>query len=100
MALGFTAVFQSNCTGFGYWTHFFCGAAVGSVQLVGFRWLTKLLWLLLIAYQVTDYFIGNENQLTAEGALARDVGEYIIGYTFVIWGAALERRRSTQQKQQ
>ena len=95
MALSGFGIFRSECTGIGFWTHFFLGAIVAVALLTGFPRLHFVLWLCLLTYQISDYCYGEESQFTAEGALARDVGEYAVGYCLVLLGASLERQNAS-----
>ena len=98
LAYSFFGSFRSRCQGVGYWSHFFIGALLGVCFIARFSKLHAALWTLFLSYQLCDYFWGTEDEFSAEGALARDVGEYVIGYAFVLIGAALERRNH-QRKQ-
>ena len=93
---GGISIFQARCQGIGYWTHFLLGAGVG-VCFVVWRggWLWRLGACLLIAYQVLDYFIGSDSYFTAELALARDLSEYALGFSFVVAGSLAERATTT-----
>ena len=101
LVYSFFGSFRSRCQGIGYWSHFFIGALLGVCFVARFGKAHAALWTLFVGYQLSDYVWGTEDEFTAEGALARDVGEYVIGYACVLLGAALERRnhRRNQRKQ-
>ena len=85
-------ILKSECKGIGYWTHFIIGAVLGILLVAKYRTAHALGWTFFLGYQIADFFYGTELIYSPEGALARDVGEYAIGYAFVLIGAALERR--------
>ena len=105
MALGkLMEVFQSNCTGIGYWTHFLCGGAAGCLSVASKprSWMAtfhKMFVFLLVSYQGLDYAYGAENIMSHEFGLFRDLGEYFIGYTLVQLGARLHANRVETRSQ-
>ena len=93
LALPGFEIFRSQCEGIGYWTHFLLGALVGLCFVRGWTlaWVGGALG--LITYQVLDYLYGSELILTEELALARDLGEYGLAFSFVVVGSWAERQR-------
>ena len=101
MALGkFMEVFRSNCTGIGYWTHFLCGGVAGGIFVSSKKnsWMATfhvLFVLTLVGYQCLDYLYGEENMVSREFGLFRDLFEYFIGHGLVQLGAHLQKQHSS-----
>ena len=95
MALGALTILHSNRTGIGYWTHFFLGALVPMLWLLGWGRTGFFLTCILLAYQLVDYARGDGDGHTSEEfALLRDVSEYLIGGGLVMLGSFLQHRRT------